>query len=570
MFGDMKVKYFIYFFTFCLMSSFAIFIADELLEAHADYRENQLALYKINRAKEISEAFQASLQAHRLKRLSLINPQITRAQCQAADRLARDKIALIRPHLETWVSKQLGVRQKIAALSMIGLMEQLLDNDNLQLSQVNDANTNLFNINSAYYISQTSKSYYRYTYDTRMLDTDSFMFLEAIRLNNRLNMSLTELTDQIIDVNRNPQDRKDAYLKSIQLTGVLNALSTRLIFMKISYDDAQTTRLVNMLLELVSKDRLAQITGGLYTAIDTHTDYPIDFIERYVDELSALSQRLYQRSYEMEIAAAQHQIYDSQTAIDGMISLGCLITLLILLPSLVFCSNINRWLTKTHNNIARLARGNMNIDRNEVFYSQELIAISDAIQQLRQYQLDKVSLESEKQLLIKELEASSFLDPLTNIYNRRKFFLECELLGSGSYPLAFCLIDIDNFKSLNDSYGHDVGDQVLVAFGRLLQQAFRASDIFCRYGGEEFAVILGNCTLENARNIMEQLRQRTHRLSLTLANGQQVRFTTSCGIAQVNAFSTLQGAIKRADEALYFCKRNGKNRVSVHTLSGFI
>ncbi|CAI2400037.1 Uncharacterised protein [Serratia ficaria] len=97
MFGDMKVKYFIYFFTFCLMSSFAIFIADELLEAHADYRENQLALYKINRAKEISEAFQASLQAHRLKRLSLINPQITRAQCQAADRLARDKIALIRP-----------------------------------------------------------------------------------------------------------------------------------------------------------------------------------------------------------------------------------------------------------------------------------------------------------------------------------------------------------------------------------------------------------------------------------------------------------------------------------------
>lgn len=131
---------------------------------------------------------------------------------------------------------------------MIGLMEQLLDNDNLQLSQVNNANANLFNINSAYYISQTSKSYYRYTYDTRMVDTDSFMFLEAIRLNNRLNMSLTELSDQIIDVNVNPLDRKDAYLKSIQLTGVLNALSTRLIFMKINYDDVQTTELVNQLL----------------------------------------------------------------------------------------------------------------------------------------------------------------------------------------------------------------------------------------------------------------------------------------------------------------------------------
>ena len=106
-----------------------------------------------------------------------------------------------------------------------------------------------------------------------------------------------------------------------------------------------------------------------------------------------------------------------------MIALAGLVVLLFILPALVFCTNINRWLTKTHNNIVRLSRGEMNIDRNDAFYSRELIAISDAIQQLRQYQLDKVSLESEKQLLIKELEASSFLDPLTNIYNRRKFFL---------------------------------------------------------------------------------------------------------------------------------------------------
>lgn len=320
---------------------------------------------------------------------------------------------------------------------MIGLMEQLLDNDNLQLSQVNNANANLFNINSAYYISQTSKSYYRYTYDTRMVDTDSFMFLEAIRLNNRLNMSLTELSDQIIDVNVNPLDRKDAYLKSIQLTGVLNALSTRLIFMKINYDDVQTTELVNQLLTLVSAERLKQVTDGLYTAINTQKPYPAALISRYVDELSGLSQALYQRSFELETVASRHKIYDSQTTIYGMIALAGLVVLLFILPALVFCTNINRWLTKTHNNIVRLSRGEMNIDRNDAFYSRELIAISDAIQQLRQYQLDKVSLESEKQLLIKELEASSFLDPLTNIYNRRKFFLECQLLGDSSYPQAF-------------------------------------------------------------------------------------------------------------------------------------
>ncbi len=566
----MKVKYLIYFFTFALMSSFALFISDELLEANTDYRDNQLNLYKITRAKEISEAFQATLLAHRLKRLSQIDSKITPQQWQDADRLAREKIARFRPHIESEISQQLGIRQKIAALSMLSLMEQLLNNDNLQLSHVTDANANLFNINSAYYISQASKSYYRYSYDNRMVDADSFLFLEAVRLNNRLNMSVTELIDQVIDVNTNPLERKAAYLKAVQLTGVLSALSTRLIFIKLTYNDVQTTFLVNEVLEQLSTRQISLITSGLYTAVDTHTAYPTDSIYQYGRNLSELSQRLFQRSFEMEVAASQHKIYNSQTAIYGMISLGGLIALFIFLPTLVYCSNISRWLTKTHNNILRLSRGNMNIDRNEVFYSQELMAISDAIKQLKQYQMEKVTLENEKHLLIKELEASSFLDPLTNIYNRRKFFRECESLAASHYPLAFCLIDIDNFKNLNDTYGHHIGDLVLVAFGKLLQSAFRSSDIFCRYGGEEFAVILGNCTLENAREVMSKLRERTHQLTLTVADGQNVRFTTSCGIAQVSDIQLLPTAIKQADEALYFCKNNGKDRIGIHTPLGFI
>ncbi|WP_426508726.1 GGDEF domain-containing protein [Serratia proteamaculans] len=566
----MKVKYLIYFFTFALMSSFALFISDELLEANTDYRDNQLNLYKITRAKEISEAFQATLLAHRLKRLSLIDAEITPQQWQDADRLAREKIARFRPHIDSAISQQLGIRQKIAALSMLSLMEQLLNNDNLQLSHITDANANLFNINSAYYISQASKSYYRYSYDNRMVDADSFLFLEAVRLNNRLNLSVTELVDQVIDVNTNPLERKVAYLKAVQLTGVLSALSTRLIFMKLTYNDVQTTLLVNEILEHLSTRQISRITTGLYTAVDTHTAYPTESICQYVRNLSELSQRLFQRSFELEVTASQHKIYGSQTAIYGMISLAGLIALFIFLPTLVYCSNISRWLTKTHNNILRLSRGNMNIDRNEVFYGQELMAISDAIKQLKQYQMEKVTLENEKHLLIKELEASSFLDPLTNIYNRRKFFRECESLAASSYPLAFCLIDIDNFKNINDSYGHHVGDLVLVAFGKLLQSTFRSSDIFCRYGGEEFAVILGHCTLENAREVMSKLRERTHQLTLTIADGQNVRFTTSCGIAQVSDIRLLPMAIKQADEALYFSKNNGKDRIGIYTPSGFI
>lgn len=566
----MKVKYLIYFFTFTIMLSFAVFISDGLVEAHKSYLDSQENRYKISRAKEVSEAFQAVLLTHQLKRLSLVNDFITEAQWQLADQQARKKIAIVKSHISNELPRQQSVGQKFAILSMVNLMEKLLDNDTRQLSQANQDSANIFNLNSAYYIVQTARTFYRYTYDTRTIDPQSFLFLESIRLNNSLNMSLTELIDQIIDVNLDSLGRKDAYLKAIQLTGVLNSLSTRLAYMKLAYSDPQVSSLVNEMQKSISSDRMGKISDGLYLAITQNTGYDSQLIYQYIKTLSQLSQQLYQRSFELEIAASEAKMYDSLTAIYAMISLGGLITLFILLPSLIFCSNISRWLTKTHNNILRLSKGDMDIDNNEAFYSKELIAISDAINQLKQYNQVKLALENEKHHLIKELETSSFLDPLTNIYNRRKFFLECDLLATNSYPQAFCLMDIDNFKRLNDTYGHDVGDRVLVMFAELLCNTFRSSDIFCRYGGEEFALLLGHCTLENARGVMEELREQTHRLCLELINGKRVRFTVSCGIAAVTSLENLHPAIKQADEALYFSKKSGKDKVSIYTPTGFI
>ncbi|WP_156292926.1 GGDEF domain-containing protein [Serratia oryzae] len=561
----MKVKYLIYFFTFALTFSFAIFISGGLLEAHSSYLQSQENLYKTHRAKEVSAAFQAALRAHRSQRLSLVNREITADQWQHDDAQARQKIAIVKSYIDSEIFQRLGIQQKFALLSMVNLMEKLLDNDSRQISLINEANTNLFNINSAYYIVQATKTFYRYTYDTRMITADSFLFLEAIRLNNRLNMTLAELLDQIIDINLGGQEHKTLYLKAIQLTGALNALNTRLVFMKLAYGDAQISAAVDDILEKISSDRVNRISEDLHQAITHNTDYNSGVIYQYIKELSQLSQLLYQRSFELEIAASEAKMHHSQAAIYGMISLGWLIVLFVLLPSLIFCSNISRWLTKTHNNILRLSRGEMNIDNNEAFYSKELIAISNAITQLKQYHQEKIALENEKHQLIKELETSSFFDPLTNIYNRRKFFLECEQLATNSYPHVFCLLDVDNFKRLNDAYGHDVGDQVLVMFAQLLRNTFRSSDIFCRYGGEEFAVLLNHCTLENARSIMDNLREQTCQLSLALDNGKTVRFTTSCGIATVNHFQELHPAIKQADEALYFCKKSGKNKVSIYT-----
>ncbi|CAI1699418.1 GGDEF domain-containing protein [Serratia fonticola] len=566
----MKVKYLIYFFTFAIMLSFAVFIANGLIKARTSYEQSLENLYKISRTKEVAEAFQATLLAHRLKRLGLADKSVTQAEWQQADKQARDKIAIVKANVDADLALRLGIRQKIAILSMLDWMERLLDNDSRQVTQVDTANSNLFNINSAYYIVQTTKAFYRYTYDTRLINADSFLFLEAVRLNNRLNMSLTELIDQIIDVNLSSLERKNAYLKAIQLTGVFTPLGTRLAFLKLAYNDPQIAELVDEILRNISNNRISNISDGLYQAITHNTVYDINLIASYIEEMDELSQRLYERSFELEMAASEAKKYDSQTAIYGMISLSGLIALFILLPSMIFCSNITRWLTKTHKNILRLSQGDMNIDENDAFYSKELIAISDAITQLKQYNQVKIALENEKQQLIKELEVSSFFDPLTNIYNRRKFFLECEMLAQSSYPLAFCLIDIDNFKRLNDTYGHDVGDRVLVMFAQSLSNTFRSSDIFCRYGGEEFALLLGHCSLENARSMMEALREQTQQMCLELLNGKRVRFTISCGIAAVGDLAQLHPAIKLADEALYFCKKTGRNRVSIYTPTGFI
>lgn len=115
-----------------------------------------------------------------------------------------------------------------------------------------------------------------------------------------------------------------------------------------------------------------------------------------------------------------------------------------------------------------------------------------------------------KKNLIGELEKASFIDPLTNIYNRRKLFNLCEAMPTTSYPMAFALVDIDNFKSLNDTYGHGVGDKVLIEFSKLLISYFRSTDIFSRYGGEEFAIVLNNGTPEDAIRIMNNLRLKVN------------------------------------------------------------
>ncbi len=161
-------------------------------------------------------------------------------------------------------------------------------------------------------------------------------------------------------------------------------------------------------------------------------------------------------------------------------------------------------------------------------------------------------------------------DMLTGTYNRAHFdaTLEAELSRSrrSKRPVSLLMIDMDHFKSINDTYGHSVGDQVLKAAANVLQETTRRSDIVCRYGGEEFSVILPDTSNKNALITAEKIRKAM--ASLKIPCGEQtLRVTISIGISGTSStFESLSPSelIDQADRALYRSKHNGRNRCELH------
>jgi len=177
--------------------------------------------------------------------------------------------------------------------------------------------------------------------------------------------------------------------------------------------------------------------------------------------------------------------------------------------------------------------------------------------------------ESEDRIktLEKELEATSNLvryDQLTGALNRRGLeeMFSKEVARANRHETLLCasLLDIDNFKKLNDSLGHAVGDQALVHLATVCRESLRPQDIVARYGGEEFIVLLPETGLADAVTAMQRLQRELTR-RFFLHNNEKVLITFSAGVTQVRPEDTQASAFKRADEAMYQAKQSGKNRV---------
>ena len=165
------------------------------------------------------------------------------------------------------------------------------------------------------------------------------------------------------------------------------------------------------------------------------------------------------------------------------------------------------------------------------------------------------------------LKLLSVTDPLTGIYNRRHFDLSAEqflkISKRTAENLSIIIMDIDFFKKVNDTYGHSVGDDVLVKLSVKLRELSRKSDVLCRYGGEEFIILLPKTDLEGAVNFAEKIREQTLLIAISTDKDEHFTITLSLGVSQVDyeKDESIKVAIDKADKALYRAKNSGKNRV---------
>lgn len=197
----------------------------------------------------------------------------------------------------------------------------------------------------------------------------------------------------------------------------------------------------------------------------------------------------------------------------------------------------------------------------------------------RMLQKDKKALEIKVEQRTKQLEAVikkvkvsnqqlhelAYTDFLTKIQNRRSFFMKTnEILNEAKIKqqsVCICMIDIDDFKKINDEYGHDIGDKVLISFSSVVSDELNEHEIFGRLGGEEFALVFPNTSLKDALIKIEHLRKLIENIVIKIDTKTKLRFTASFGISDNSTSHNIDKILHSADELLYTAKNNGKNTI---------
>ncbi|MBR9986516.1 MAG: diguanylate cyclase [Desulfosarcina sp.] len=180
--------------------------------------------------------------------------------------------------------------------------------------------------------------------------------------------------------------------------------------------------------------------------------------------------------------------------------------------------------------------------------------------------LNERRLNQERIQMLEKLKKLSITDGLTQLFNSRHFYTqlkgEIERFNRYGHKLSLLLLDIDNFKDFNDTYGHLEGDKILLHLGRVIKSCLRKMDSAYRYGGEEFTIILPGTHGEEARTVAERLRSAVAAEDFSCGTVSDLEITISIGVTQYRQDEEIASFVQRADQAMYQSKQAGRNKVS--------
>lgn len=171
----------------------------------------------------------------------------------------------------------------------------------------------------------------------------------------------------------------------------------------------------------------------------------------------------------------------------------------------------------------------------------------------------------------RELSLLASVDYLSKLYNRRHFTQTAEAIlemsKRNNTKVSIIMIDIDNFKSINDAYGHETGDEVIVSFSSIIKESIRKSDVACRFGGEEFIVLFPDTDVDGAFSIAEKIRKEAESRKVYLSHNQELNYTVSVGVSEVDMEKdrNMEASIHRADSAMYRAKNGGRNNTCIES-----
>ncbi len=245
-----------------------------------------------------------------------------------------------------------------------------------------------------------------------------------------------------------------------------------------------------------------------------------------------------------------------------LLSLGIIIMAALIaawLVSYLLSRNIIRPLNQLQKRVQGIVEGNKASAHSDELPNNEIGVIAEAIEGLTEAALVQKNLELQTKNSL--LDSLSKTDQLTGIPNRRRMqqVLEEEISRFERYKSPFCILlfDIDHFKAVNDTYGHEVGDQVIIQLTQVIQAAIRDSDYFGRWGGEEFVMVCPETRLDGALALAENLRSSVQKQNFV--NGLVV--TISLGVCEFKSGATLKETLVKVDQKMYLAKEKGRNRI---------